>query len=431
MAVTRVEEEIAKRTRPEDRRASWGHGAQTRPMFRLVVRGPLGKQLPDRRQHVLEVRRRVRPVEAREVRLCRDAQTIAEARPRDQVFLVDAHDLRRPVGLADGDRQRVALHGVDRQPDPEASRQARRVASERQHVGIRRERPLAGHDLAHARAIRYDAQDLGAEMKGNVALAAEPRCERRRELVAIAGLVDRAVDRSSQSALLARQCRLDLGTALGSHRLEGDAIPCQHRRGGNRALEMLPVAIKKQRAVLVVIVGDRLRPIELIEERQRVETEPDLVRGVRRGPARGAFAQELQRPRPELRIQPETELERGVVAKKRLDQNRRRACPGIGVAGRDHAGVGEARLEGGSGLAIDDHHLVAVPREIVGRRRPDDAGAQDQDPHGSASLTCEGPCGSPQATRAMCFAQASSFGSTLSAGSLSIDRTMRSIPASR
>ena len=52
------------------------------------------------------------------------------------------------------------------------------------------------------------------------------------------------------------------------------------------------------------------------------------------------------------------------------------------MAGRDHAGVAPARAGGDLAVAFDDHDLVAVPLQLIGRGDADHAAAEHDYAHG-------------------------------------------------
>ena len=55
------------------------------------------------------------------------------------------------------------------------------------------------------------------------------------------------------------------------------------------------------------------------------------------------------------------------------------------MAGRDHAGVAEARAGSDLRIAFDDHDLVAVPLQLIGGRDADHAAAEHHYAHGLQS----------------------------------------------
>ena len=57
------------------------------------------------------------------------------------------------------------------------------------------------------------------------------------------------------------------------------------------------------------------------------------------------------------------------------------AGPGRGIAGRNLAGIGETGFLRGLGLTVDDRHLMAGARQIIGRGDADDATAENNDFH--------------------------------------------------
>ena len=62
-------------------------------------------------------------------------------------------------------------------------------------------------------------------------------------------------------------------------------------------------------------------------------------------------------------------------------QRRARVGPGLGVADRDLAAVGEAGFGGRRGLAVDDGDVVALLAQEVGRGDAEQAGAENDDFH--------------------------------------------------
>ena len=51
------------------------------------------------------------------------------------------------------------------------------------------------------------------------------------------------------------------------------------------------------------------------------------------------------------------------------------------MAGCDQAGIGEAGLAGGLGLAIQDSDVMAVAQQLIGGGDADDPGAENNDAH--------------------------------------------------
>ena len=176
-------------------------GTQAGPLLCVGVVGAVRKQRLDRREHVRKVLCRMRAIIAREVGLRRHAQAVAEPGPRDQILLIDPAYRWRRVALADGDRQGIALDRVDRQPQAKIARQERRVAAERNDVGVGLEGTLARLDLRDPAAIAHDALDRRVPVERRAAIADQSIGERIGELVAVAQLVRRAVDRAGEVIL--------------------------------------------------------------------------------------------------------------------------------------------------------------------------------------------------------------------------------------
>ena len=103
---------------------------------------------------------------------------------------------------------------------------------------------------------------------------------------------------------------------------------------------------------------------------------------------REALVEEAKSPRPLRRIHARAEEQRRVLAQEPPEDLRRRAGigPGLGVAHRDLAAVGERSLEPRAFAALDDHDLVARLREIPGARGADHAGAENDDFHACSRI---------------------------------------------
>ena len=66
-------------------------------------------------------------------------------------------------------------------------------------------------------------------------------------------------------------------------------------------------------------------------------------------------------------------------------QRRRGVRPGCRVGGGNLAAVGEAGLQTGAGLAVDEGDLMAVAQQIIGGGDTDNPGAEHGDLHGEFS----------------------------------------------
>src|SRR5262245_12490359 len=90
-----------------------------------------------------------------------DPQSVAQARPCNEVLLVNAAALRGPVAPTDRNGQGIALDGIDRQPQAQIPRQQWRIAAERQNIDVGFQVARAGHDLFNGMAVADEALDGG------------------------------------------------------------------------------------------------------------------------------------------------------------------------------------------------------------------------------------------------------------------------------
>ena len=144
------------------------------------------------------------------------------------------------------------------------------------------------------------------------------------------------------------------------------------------------VAMEIQHAARVAVVVERLGRDHLVQHALRVHRDPVLAQRVAVRLGRGALGQELQRPAIEPRIGREPEPQRLVLAEQRLQQDPRRPRrgPHEGMPRRDHAGIAPARLARHGVLPLEQHDLVAVPEQLIGRGHADHAATHDQNAHG-------------------------------------------------
>ena len=333
-----------------------------------------------------EVARFVAQVVAGELGGGGDAQARAHAHVGDQVVLVDAADARRQIAGGGGDGHRVALDRIDRQLDAQLPGQDRAVAAQGQHIGLGLKRALVGHHLLDPVAGEREAPDRGAVVEA----PAQPLAGRRQALgeqARIAALVGRAEDRAGELVPGRRQRRVDSDGARDVDDLHLLAVLGQDL-GLDRGLrEARRVAVEIQQAAVLGVVGDRGLGHDPVQLFLGVEAQAVLAQGVDARPLGGALAQELERPGPEARVGTQAEAQRLVGPEQRLEQDpgRRRRGPGVGMAGRDQAGVAGAGLFAGALAPLDDRDLVAVLEQLVGRGDADDPGAHDQDLHGPSA----------------------------------------------
>jgi len=186
--------------------------------------------------------------------------------------------------------------------------------------------------------------------------------------------------------------------------LEGDAALAQHGDVAGAAVELLLRAKELQGALHALVVCDARRGPQRAQAVAAVFSQthhPLLVDGVAR---RGAVGERRERPAQEGQVDVRPDDERPVVHRQPLDRLQRYAGarPRRRITRRDFARVGEARLERRLGLAVDDRDLMAGERQLPRRGDADDAGAENQDPHGgcgmirrSTSDSARSDCSSP------------------------------------
>src|SRR5262245_22509008 len=99
-----------------------------------------------------------------------------------------------------------------------------------------------------------------------------------------------------------------------------------------------------------------------------------------------ALPEKFPRPGPERWIKPQSEFERCVVAEQRLQEDLgcARTGPSVGMARRDHAGVGEARLHRSLVLAIDNLHLMPVLGKKIGGGGSNNTCSEHESFHGAS-----------------------------------------------
>src|SRR5215475_8259401 len=235
-------------------------------------------------------------------------------------------------------------------------------------------------------AIAAEARDGGIPMEVYPAIATEELCKSIGESVAIAQFIGRTVDGAGQAIPFIGERRFKLDDFVGVDRQQGHAVVGQQLRGSDTAAKVLAVTIKVKRTTNLPIVGDRLGPVDLGEKPLRVKAQAYFVDGVNCRAMRRALSEKLPRPGPERRIKPQSEFERRVVTKQRLQKDLRcaRTGPSVGMAGRDHAGVGEARLHRSLVLAVDNLHLVPVVSKKIGGGGSNNACPEHKSFHGAS-----------------------------------------------
>ena len=143
-------------------------------------------------------------------------------------------------------------------------------------------------------------------------------------------------------------------------------------------VQRLLAAVQVEDAAKVAVVVDRLLGDDARQHGLRIGGESVLGERVAARLGGRAFLQEPPGPGIEPRIGGELEAQSLVSHDQRLHEDEGRAGrgPDEGMAGRDHAGVGEARFGRDLMVAFDHHDLVAVPLQLIGGRDADHAAAQ-------------------------------------------------------
>src|SRR5262249_3221705 len=246
--------------------------------------------------------------------------------------------------------------------------------------------PLAGHHLVNGMALAAEARDRGIPVEVYLAIATEQVCQGIAELVAIAQFIGRTVDGAGQAIPFVGERRFKLDDFVRVDRQERYAVVGQHLRGSDTAAKVLAVTIKVKRTTNLPIVGDRLGPVDLGEKPLRVKAQAYFVDGVYCRAMRRALSEKLPRPAPGGRAKPQSELEPRVATKPGLQKALRcaRTGPSVGMAGRDHAGVGEARLHRSLVLAVDNLPLVPVVSKKIGGGGSNNACPEHKSFHGAS-----------------------------------------------
>ena len=187
-----------------------------------------------------------------------------------------------------------------------------------------------------------------------------------------------------------RQLRADVAQRrFDAHRLVGAddlalAAQLAHLFGrAERAVEFLGVGIEMQDALRALVVLDAGVAAQLLQRAAAVGAQADDLPDVVARALGRAVAQEGQPPEPLAHIGTQAEQQRCVLLAQPLQHLERcaRVGPGLGVADRDLAAVGETGFRAGRGLAVDDGHFVTLLLEVVGRGHAEQAGAEDDHAH--------------------------------------------------
>ncbi|MHC2508597.1 hypothetical protein ACVII1_003835 [Bradyrhizobium elkanii] len=266
-------------------------------------------------------RRAARGVElgriARDLRGAADPDAIAEPGDRDLVALVHHGRFRRAGRVLDRHGDRIALDRIDRQRDAERPQQDRRIAAERQHVGIRRHHPGAGRDAGDPRRVRIQGVDADIEVEAHAELLGFQR-QGLREHMAVAGLVMRQPQPAGELFLHAGQRGLGGDAALAAEHLERHAVLLQHRDVVAGVIELGLLAKQLQRAARTLVIADADLAAQRLQAVTAVFRDRDHPALVHRVARRRAVAQHLQEPEPHHGIELGADHQRAVLHQQPL-----------------------------------------------------------------------------------------------------------------
>src|SRR6185369_9293879 len=182
------EEEVADRRRTDHRRAVGGHRPEAAPELGAVDVAAVGEQIVDDMHQRFAARVVQAQGVAGELGGAAGANAVAEPRHRDLVRLVHHRRLGRADGVADRHGDRIALDRVDGDAHADRREQQRRIAAERDQVGVGSDDAAVGGDAADAIAAAADRADRRLEAEVDAALLRQLG-EALGEAMTVAGLV--------------------------------------------------------------------------------------------------------------------------------------------------------------------------------------------------------------------------------------------------
>jgi len=181
-----------------------------------------------------------------------DADAVAKPGGRHLVGLVHDGGARRHRFIGNRHGQRVTLDRIDRQRKAEIAGEARRVAAERQHVGIGSEAAAIGFDAGNGVTGFLDGADGGAEVERDAPLRGDPGHALGKHL-AIAGIVIGQAQAANERHGGGREARLGGDATLGVEHLVAHAILLQHGDVVAGMVELLLLPEQLQRPLLAAI----------------------------------------------------------------------------------------------------------------------------------------------------------------------------------
>ena len=399
-AVAGVEEELGEGRGADDRGGVRRHRAQAGPELRRLHVAAAGEEVVHHHLQGLAPARVQAQVEAAELGHAADADALVEARHRHLVGLVEHGGHRRACGVDQRHGERVALHRIHRQVQPEAGGERARVAAEGEHVAVGDQGLLdaVGAGDAHAldvAAAAHELAHLGAEAEGDAGRLGHLRQAGGEEL-AVAGLVVGQAQAAGELAGAMGQRRLGGGEGVAIEQLVGHAALFQHRDVARGGIELGLGAEELQRAAAALLVGDAGVGAQRAQAVAGVLGDAHHAFLVHRVARARAVGEHLRHPAQLEQAAVGADGERGVALEQPLHRLQRNAGrgPGRGVAGRDLAGVGVAGLERGAGLAVDHGDARTALGQIPRGGGADHAAAEYDHVHFASPACIRWNCGS-------------------------------------
>ncbi len=241
------------------------------------------------------------------------------------------------------------------------------------------------------RAQALDAAERQAEALGGLS-EAEPHAVARRDVLqlvreerAVAGLVVRQVQRARERRDRVQR-HFHRARLVAAQQPVRDAQFGEHLARCRRTLDLLlgPEQLQVARGLLVV---ERVQLAQRADLLLAVEGEPLHARLVAGEPFGAALGEPAPDPVPQGQVRggPEDDGRLGLEEVGGDLARHARLRPRRDVGRRHDAGVGEARLLGHAGTALDHGDVHACPAQEVGGAHADDAGADHDDVHGRCS----------------------------------------------
>ena len=233
------------------------------------------------------------------------------------------------------------------------------------------------------RAARFAQRGDGVAHQELHAIGLTARHQFARKAVRVARFVFRRVGGAGQLRADVPQRGLD------AHRFVGrDHAPVATQRAhlGGRplgAIELLLVRVEMQDALRALVVVDAGVAPQRLQRVAAVGAQAHDLLDVVACARRRAFTQELQAPQPLPHVGTDAEQQRCVFLAEPFQhlQRRARVGPGLGMADRDLAAVGEAGFCCGRSLPVDHADVVALLTKEVRRGDAQQAGAENNNFH--------------------------------------------------